>query len=56
MVMWELESQLWAAEFLSPLKLSKVGKDYESAVEGRDCFLNEVRKDKKDGMNLSGYW
>ena len=28
------------------LELSKVGKDYESAAEGRECFLKEVRKDK----------
>ena len=36
------------------LELSKAGKDYESEVEGRECFLKEVRKDKRDGVNLSG--
>ena len=36
------------------LELSKVGKDYESAVEGWECFLKEVRKDKTDSANLSG--
>ena len=36
------------------LELSKAGKDYESAVEGWDCFLKEVCKDKRDGVNLSG--
>ena len=36
------------------LELSKAGKDYESAAEGRECFLKEVRKDKRDGSNLSG--
>ena len=38
----------------SPLELSKAGKGYESAAEGRECFLKEVRKDKRDGVNLSG--
>ena len=37
------------------LGLSKACKDYESAVEGWECFLKEVRKDKKDGANLSGW-
>ena len=36
------------------LELGKVGKDYESAVEGRECFLKEVRKDKRDCVILSG--
>ena len=36
------------------LKLSKAGKDYESAAEGQECFLKEVRRDKRDGANLSG--
>ena len=36
------------------LKLSKAGKDHESAAEGRECFLQEVRKNKRDGANLSG--
>ena len=34
----------------SRLELSKVGKDYELAVEGWECFLKEVRKDKRDGL------
>ena len=37
------------------LKLSKAGKDYELAAEDRECFLQEVRKDKRDGANLSGW-
>ena len=36
------------------LELSKAGKDYESAAEGQECFLKEIRKDKRDGLNLSG--
>ena len=36
------------------LELSKVGKDFKSAAEGRKCFIKEVRKDKRDGANLSG--
>ena len=38
----------------SQLELSKAGKDYESEAEGRECFLKEVHKDKRDGVNLSG--
>ena len=38
----------------SRLELSKAGKDYEPEVEGWKCFLKEVRKDKRDGVNLSG--
>ena len=34
------------------LELSKARKDYESAAEGRECFLKEVRKDKRDSANL----
>ena len=30
------------------LELSKVGKDYESAAEGRECFL------KRDGVRDGG--
>ena len=29
-------------------------KDYESAAEGRECFLEKARKDKRDGASLSG--
>ena len=36
------------------LEFTKAGKDYESAAEGWECFLKEVRKDKRDGVNLSG--
>ena len=55
--MWSRGS--WEASFgqLSScnwLELHKVGKDYESAAEGRECLLNEVRKDKRGGVNLSG--
>ena len=42
------------SSFCSQLKLSKAGKDYESAAEGRECLLKEVCKDKRDGANLSG--
>ena len=46
----------WKASFgqlssCGQLELSKAGKDYE---EGRECFLKQVRKDKRNGMNLSG--
>ena len=34
------------------LELSKAGKYYELAAEGQECFLKEVHKDKRDGMNL----
>ena len=37
------------------LELSKVGKDYESAADGQECFLKEVRKYERDGVNLSGW-
>ena len=36
-----------------PLKLSKVAKEYDLATEGREYFFQQVRKDKRDGMNLS---
>ena len=36
------------------VELSKAGKDYESEAQGPECFLKEVRKDKRDGVNLSG--
>ena len=34
--------------------LSKAGKDFKSAAKGKECFLKEVRKDKSDGVSLSG--
>ena len=37
------------------LELSKASKKYESTAEGKNCFLKEVRKDKRDGANLSGW-
>ena len=36
---WELESQLWAAEFLQPAEIEQGSKDYESAAEGWECYL-----------------
>ena len=49
-----LKASFGQLSFCGRLKLSKAGKDYESAAEGRECFLKEVCKDKKDGVNLSG--
>ena len=51
MVARKLEKQL---SFCGRLQSSKAVKDYESAAEGWECYLKEVRKDKKDGANFSG--
>ena len=39
MVVQELESQLWSAELLQPARIEQSGKDYESALEGQECFV-----------------
>ena len=53
MVARELERHFGQLSSCGWLKLSKAGKDYESAAEGWEFFLQEVRKNKREGADLS---
>ena len=51
MVVWELKSQLWAAEFLQLAEIGQGGEDYDLAVGGWSASL---RRSVRIRENLSG--